>query len=333
MVIFSLSVVIFDPFFHYHKPLPGYPYILERERYQNDGIARHFEYELLITGSSTSQVLLPSKAEGLWEYNSIRLSFAGGSLKETSDLVNTAVSSNKDLKVVIRGLDLGRIVQEKDTVDYEDIPIYLYDKNPFNDYKYLFNRDVFTDIARSLVKLIKGQGADNFDDYENWNDTKVFGKEGVLSTFDRIPYSSEKQIYTDKDKAITDENLYENIIKTASENPQIDFIIFIPPVNVCYWDACIRSGSFDYTLSALDEAFDELLKVENIRVFAFDDCYDMTCDFDNYIDSLHYSEEVGNYMLASMFSGAHRITTNNKNEYLNRLHAFYSTYDYESIFN
>ena len=58
LVITALTVVICDPFFHYHKPIKGYPYALENERYQNDGIAKHFDYELMITGSSTTQVLL-----------------------------------------------------------------------------------------------------------------------------------------------------------------------------------------------------------------------------------------------------------------------------------
>lgn len=329
----ALLVFTFDPFFHYHKPLPKYPYVLENERYQNDGIAKHFDYELLITGSSTSQVLLPSYASSLWEYNAIRTSFAGGSLKETGNLVNTAIKSNSNLKVVIRGLDLGRIVQEKDTLDYEDIPFYLYDKNPLNDYKYLLNKDVMINIAGSLVKLIKGQSPDSFDDYENWNNTKTFGKDAILSNFERIAVIENKQIYTERDRAITDDNLYENIIKTASNNPDIDFMVFIPPVNVLYWDASLRSGSFEYTLAALDESFSKLLELDNIKVYAFDDCTEITCDFDNYIDSLHFSEEVGTYILDSIYSDNHRITEENKDDYLNRLRDIYSTYDYDSIFN
>ncbi len=332
-VLISLLVFIFDPFFHYHKPLPKYPYVLENERYQNDGIAKHFDYELLITGSSTSQVLLPSHASSLWGRNAIRTSFAGGSLKETGELVDTAITSNNNLKVVIRGLDLGRIVQDKDTLDYDDIPFYLYDKNPFNDYKYLYNKDVMLNIAGSLVKQIRRQSPDSFDDYENWNDTKTFGKDAILSGFERIDIIENKQIYTETDRAKTNDNLYENILKTASKNPDIDFIIFIPPVNVLYWDAALRSGSFEYTLDALDESFSRLLEAENIEIYAFDDCTEITCDFNNYIDTLHFSEEIGTYILDSIYSGKHRITKANKDEYLNRLHDIYTTYNYDSIFN
>ena len=41
-----------DPLFHYHAPLEKYSYPLNDERYQNDGIVKHFEYDAIITGSS-----------------------------------------------------------------------------------------------------------------------------------------------------------------------------------------------------------------------------------------------------------------------------------------
>ena len=45
-------IVIVDPFFHYHKPLDGFAYELANERYQNDGIVKHFSYDTVITGTS-----------------------------------------------------------------------------------------------------------------------------------------------------------------------------------------------------------------------------------------------------------------------------------------
>lgn len=41
-VLASISIIV-DPFFHYHKPLPGLFYVLNNERYQNDGILKNFD--------------------------------------------------------------------------------------------------------------------------------------------------------------------------------------------------------------------------------------------------------------------------------------------------
>ena len=56
MIAVAAVVVFVDPFFHYHAPVEGISYILDNERYQNDGIVRNYEYDCLITGTS----------EGFW---------------------------------------------------------------------------------------------------------------------------------------------------------------------------------------------------------------------------------------------------------------------------
>ena len=44
VLIFILSIFAIDPMFHYHAPLKFLSYPLVNERYQNNGIARHFDY-------------------------------------------------------------------------------------------------------------------------------------------------------------------------------------------------------------------------------------------------------------------------------------------------
>lgn len=44
-----------DPLFHYHAPLGSLQYPLYDERYMNDGIVRHFDYDAIITGSSMTE--------------------------------------------------------------------------------------------------------------------------------------------------------------------------------------------------------------------------------------------------------------------------------------
>ena len=55
LVLFILGVVItvvlIDPFFHYHKPLKKISYFIDnnQQRYMNDGIVKNFEYDSIIT--------------------------------------------------------------------------------------------------------------------------------------------------------------------------------------------------------------------------------------------------------------------------------------------
>ena len=50
-----LAVVVFDPFFQYHKPLKGLKAVLTDKEYQCVGSLKTFDYDSVIAGSSVSE--------------------------------------------------------------------------------------------------------------------------------------------------------------------------------------------------------------------------------------------------------------------------------------
>ena len=83
--LFALITVYIDPLFHYHKPLQGYEYPLDNERYQNDGITRNFEYDSIITGTSMVENFKTSEANQIFGADFIKVPFWGSRYKETND--------------------------------------------------------------------------------------------------------------------------------------------------------------------------------------------------------------------------------------------------------
>ena len=57
---------IVDPYFHYHKPLAGLEYAIYDERYQNDGIVKHFDYDAILTGTSMTENFKTSEFDALF---------------------------------------------------------------------------------------------------------------------------------------------------------------------------------------------------------------------------------------------------------------------------
>ena len=51
MLVGSITAVV-DPFFVYHAPLEGAYYLVDNQLEQNPGIAKHFEYDSVLLGSS-----------------------------------------------------------------------------------------------------------------------------------------------------------------------------------------------------------------------------------------------------------------------------------------
>ena len=107
LVLFLISgtMIIIDPYFHYHKPLKFLNYRLGNQRYMNDGIIRHFDYDSIIVGTSMTENFKVTQFNELFERNSIKIPFAGGSFKEIDDNIERALKYNSDVQIILRGLD------------------------------------------------------------------------------------------------------------------------------------------------------------------------------------------------------------------------------------
>ena len=143
----AIAVMVYkvDPYFHYHKPdVDNYFYSLDNERSQNNGISKHFDYDAIITGTSMVANFKTSEFDEVFKVNSVKIPYSGGSYKEINDNLKVALENNPNLKTIIRGLDYEIILAPKDQMrdDLGIYPEYLYDNNPLNDVKYIFNRDV-----------------------------------------------------------------------------------------------------------------------------------------------------------------------------------------------
>lgn len=333
LAAFAGYIITVDPFFHYHGPLEGVAYTLDNSRYQNDGIVRHFSYDTLITGTSMISNFKTSECDALFGGVSIKTPFHGGTFREVNDNLEAAIRANPELRTVIRCLDQGNFTQDKDYVNYEGIPYYLYDRNPFNDTEYILNKNVFILSDNVLVDTAMGKRMTTFDEYMNWQGEYAFGKEAVLATYTRPERSVYKEPLAEVGREQTLENIRQNVTDVARENPDITFYYYFSPYSICYWDVYImQQGKLDWYMELQELVINELLDCENIRLFAYDDHTDLTCNLDNYQDQMHYSEEINSQLLRWMREGTGRLTRENYPAYLKRLYEFYGAYDYDSIY-
>lgn len=324
-------IAVIDPYFHYHKPLPGVGYIMENERYQNNGIVKHFEYDAVITGSSMTECFRPSELDALFGVKAIKVPFAGGSYKEVNDNLKVAVSYNPHIKMIVRCLDCNRFFNSKDDLDYSDYPTYLYDDSVWNDAGYLFNVRVLMDALKGLVT---SGGTLSFDDYMNWSGNFNYGREEVDKRYDRasIVKAEEMLSVTEEEYARIRENIEENVTGLADENPDIQFYIYFSPYSIYYMDYWYQLGELRRQLEAEKYIIELLLPHENIHVFSFYTEYDTICNLDNYKDVAHHSAGVNSQILRWMREGRGELTRENYEDYCSEVWDFYMNYDYDSLF-
>ena len=330
LIIYAIPTIVVDPYFHYHIPLEGYEYPMDNQRYQNDGMLKNFEYDALIAGTSMVMAFNTEEFDQLFQTNSVLAYFLGGSYKEINNNISTALEYNSELRVVLRGLDLSLLDRDKDYMKYElsYYPEYLYDKNIFNDIKYVWNKKIF-DLSIDILKTRKTdvQHASVEEESDNrWS------KENVLNSFTRVPIAEEKVKFTEEDRKRIFDNVSQNVTEIIEKYPDVTFYLFLTPYNICYWDEMYRLGKLDYMLEAEQVAIEEILQYKNIRLFSFADNFELICDLDRYSDQGHYSIDTYSDILRWIKNGEYEITKENYRQHLKLRKQFYEDYDYEVIF-
>ncbi len=344
MLCFTLALLIlaggftilFDPFFHYHAPFEQQRYTIRKsdERYCNDGIARNFSYNAMITGTSMSENFKPSELDQLFGVTSVKVPFSGASYLEIDQFIKRAIEYQPDLKLIVRNLDLGYIWNDKDYWGYEGYPDYLYDDNVWNDVQYIFNKDTL--LLHSIpvaLQTILNEPSTTMDEYASWNDLNTFGKDVVLSQYNRREEIAPSQAFTDKDREHIRAMIEQNVLQTVAENPDIQFYLFFPQNSIIYWDSLHREGTLERQIAALELAANMMLEYDNIHLYSFVSDFETVCDLNNYKDHAHYNEKTNSKILQCMKNEEFLLTKENCNEYFQSVYSFYTEYDYESIFS
>lgn len=342
IILIAITVVYVDPYMHYHEPIIDMAYSA-KEVYLNDGMTKNCKYEALITGTSTSGGFSEEQAEFIFGKKFICVPFPGESFKRVSDNLKVGLSKNPDLNMVIWGLDTMWFIADADWLQYEDYPDYLYDSNPWNDVNYLLNGDVFMgEIVKPLCgrspdqteSIVLGYDDNKIIDLNNGND--INRNTLALANYQR-PSKEERSISEEEKEEIfksLDKNIKENVISRIKDYPNVTFYIFFPPYSILWWDSMHQLGeeTLRRRLDMEQAVIEELLVYKNVRVFSFANNFDLTCDLNNYVDDVHYTDEVYTWILYKIKNEEYELNKDNYKEYMKNISDFYSNYEYDNIF-
>ena len=330
-------VVYIDPFFHYHKPVSDFYYTLDNERSQNDGIIRNFDYDAIITGTSMTENFKTTEFDSLFGVKSIKIPFNGASYKEVNQNLEKALSSGREIKIVIRSLDMAYIYGKAAPWSLSgDQPYYLYDNNILNDAYYVLNKDVIYERCHNIFEnYCEGNpgGITSFDSYASWNDESEYGKEQVLKKYDSFSKPTNINFLTEEDKKDIENNINNNIIDIALKYPNTEFYCFIPPYSIVWWGVLYEDGDLNKQIQAEKYAIELLLEVPNIKIYSWNNNYELITNLDNYQDYMHYGYWVNSMILEDICSEETRITKEKYKEYIKNELNYYSNYSYNELFN
>lgn len=324
MLLIALAVILFDPFFHYHKPWFGLKAVLTDKEYQCVGSLRNFDYDSVIAGSSVAENYYNDWFNQGFQCKTIKAIRSYGATADLCWMLDTAFETHA-LKHVFYNMDTASLSADPvPSFALTGCPMYLYNKNPLDDIKYLYNKGVLLEKIPHLAASSLMGDYDEHDSY-NWAQWKSFSESQSLRL-----YARTETVAPMKAEDHYQENLTANlalITERIREHPETDFHIFFPPYSILWWDNIYRNGDLEAYLYNMEQAVEELLTYDNVSLFYFQDEAWIIEDLNLYMDTLHFSQDINQYMAEEMIAGRDRLTAENYQD----VFAAMKTYAYEIV--
>lgn len=312
LVLIAGVVWLFDPFYQYHEPFFGLEAVLNDRENQMAGTIRNFQYDSLLVGSSVAENFDTDWLNAAYGCTALKVIRASGSMADLLYYVEAA-EERQEIKNIFWCLDIFAMnASPKVQMFQEGIPGYLFTATPLDDLPYLYNKEILLEkIPAMIVSSVKGINTGGAA--YNWAADKNFSAEGAMRWYDR-PEDAGQNIVK-KDPELYRETVEENVKLLAGQlaaHPEIQYRFLLPPYSMLWWDCAWVNGEEEERLYILEETLSLLLSFDNVEVYYFQNDRDIICDLDHYMDMIHYSPEVNQYMLEQMQKGNCRLTGENR---------------------
>ena len=311
LALFSIvaAVVIIDPFQIYRRATMYIPPITNStQNYFNAGIAKTYDYDSAIIGSSMTENFTPSQLDAELGGHFVKLPINGGSSFNHKQMMDLAFATH-DLKTVFYGIDVEALTFFYKTPKC-DMPDYLYDDNLFNDTQYWFNKSVLAIYIPQCLKTLGQRDDTQSDTMYNWGALYDYGKDAVL----RGVTISDKEVPQEarpKDPVLNQQsmlNMEYNFIPYVEGHPDTEFIFFFPPYSLVRWYELYSQKLMGSFFAQKEAIIERLLPYENVRIYDFQAELEWINNLDNYIDPGHYGPWINDEMVRLIAKDQYRIT-------------------------
>jgi len=314
-IVFIGIVVVFDPFFHYHDAISPLKRVLEERDYQVAGTLDNFDYDAVILGNSLAENFNNAWFDETFDVKSIKAVKAAGNNSNLLYYLDRAFDSH-EIKQVYYTMNMDMFMFDTQVTYKSEDYYYMVNNNPIDDIKYVMNKDV---LLKKIPIMLAYSLVLDYDEGEsyNWYSTKNFSAEAVTSFY--YPYDN-----FDEDKPL-DENIVnldaniELLKAELSAHPNTQFYIVFPPVSILWWDNEYRIGRLNQKLFEFEYFCNALLEYDNVHLYATFADEDIVCNLNNYMDTVHYNQNISHEIVNQMSEGDNLITKENVSSYSNHI--------------
>ena len=318
LVVFTVFIVIggaallvyaVDPFYHYRSP-SFYDKVYYEVYATAPGLMRDEDFDTIMLGTSMVRNFYISDIDNAFHCKSIKFAASGGTMEDLKKMLDVAIAEkNGRLKRVILSLDIYPL--NKTEAHYKDFD-YLYRKGHSEDYRYLFSRKSFERMYYLLKRKWrpKRRRAHQTDrnrmfatDYEG----KPHGLQEIMK--DAIHNKEKNHRLTSYNEEAYKRNLKTELLPMIDDNPQLEFIVFMPPYHIYTYCQSEEFNEADTLIKQKSETMKELLKHKNVQLFDFQSNASYMCNHDFFSDVQHFNNNAAKLLIEDILAGRGRILT------------------------
>ena len=297
----ALTVYLVDPFEHYRESaiLPLY----DQESYNNPGIAKHYDYDAVILGTSMVEMSHPSVIDECFGVSSVKLPMRGSHTAQMGWQLAHVLDTH-ELKLAILAVDAYSLMGPPD--DMEEIYDYLWNDSALDDVGYLLNLDVLLVRVPRMLRNLGKSTATKRDDMYQWTDVTF----SAQSVFDSFSFQPQREM-TDPEYRLerSTENIRRHIETYVAAHPETTFKIYMPPYSVAYWYVMTRGGLSEQQFRSRARVCELLLDYPNVEIYDYSSRLEWITDLDNYFDYSHHSGAISDAIMRAMAAGENRVTS------------------------
>ena len=297
-----------DPFQQYRKA-ERFParFYNAWQRYENPGLAKHYDYDRIVTGSSLMECVIPADVDAVMGGKTINLSISAQTAHDAGQLLGAALRTGKP-RHIIMNLDYNAFSGAPDRSGFtEPFPYYMYDERLWNDLPYLLGVGTLRKSLETVLGMKWSRFTSDATRMWYWMDGHQFFAAKAVQGLDPSNLNArfrQPARTLEGMKASFEANLAPLIEKYP--NTRFTFV-YAPYANLVWLDFQQR-GQLDVTLDFRAWLFERVRAHPTVEIFDFHAEPAIVMDLDHFTDIYHYSPQLSRSLIAAMAEGRYKLT-------------------------
>lgn len=297
-----------DPFQQYRKA-ERFParFYNAWQRYENPGIARHYDYDRVVTGSSLMECVIPEEVDRVLGGKTINLSVSAQTAYDAGQLLGRALATGKP-KHIIMNLDYNAFSGPPDRSGFtEPFPRYLYDDRLWNDLPYLLGIGTLRKSLETVLGLKWSRFSSDPARMWYWMDGHQFfaakavqglDPDNLNARFRQPPRTLEGM----------QASFEANLAPLMEKHPGTRFTFVYAPYAILVWLDFEQRGQLEVTLAFREWLFERVSRYPNVEIFDFHAEPSIVLDLDHFTDIYHYSPKLSQALIRAIAEGRYKLT-------------------------